>query len=192
MTRVVCLLGSPRPGGNSDQLASRFCEVAAKQGAEIVTHALRGLQYSGYVGDGSAGLDGPEDDLTPVLEDVKGADVLVLATPIYFCNMTGQMKLALDRFFGLFRPDYLTNPEPTEFKPGMALVLVQVQGEGPELYGDLLEQYGPALNRMGFARRELIRACNVRAAGDVMEDAGALAQAERLAEELVQGESDGE
>jgi len=192
MTRVVCLLGSPRPGGNSDQLASRFCEVAEKQGAEIVTHALRGLHFSGYVGDGSAGLKGPEDELTPVLEDVKGADVLVLATPIYFCNMTGQMKLALDRFFGLFRPDYLTNPEPTEFKPGMALVLVQVQGEGPELYGDLLEQYGPALNRMGFARRELIRSCNVRAAGDVMSDTEALERAERLAGELVKGESDGE
>ena len=34
MSKVVCLLGSPRPGGNSDQLASRFCETAEGNGAE--------------------------------------------------------------------------------------------------------------------------------------------------------------
>jgi len=182
---VVCLLGSPRPGGNSDQLARRFCDSAAAAGADVTLHALRDLRYSGYVGDGVAGAPGPQDDLSPVLADVRRADVVVLATPIYFCNMTGHLKQALDRFFGFFKPDYLTNPEPTLLGIGKALVLIQVQGEGPERYGDLLDQYGPALEKMGFARRELIRSCGVRAPDDVMQDSAALAQAEALAADLI-------
>ena len=153
----------------------------------MTTHALRDLQFSGYVGDGVAGAAGPQDDLTPVLEDIKAADVVVLSTPIYFCNMTGLLKQAIDRFFEFFKPDYLTNPEPTVLGRGKVLVLVQVQGEGAERYGDLLQQYGPALDKMGFAQRELLRSCGVRAPGDVMQDADVLARAKALAAELAQG-----
>lgn len=187
MRRIVCLLGSPRPGGNSDLLAARFCQAAVAAGAEASTHALRDLRFSGYAGDGSAGPTGPEDGLTPVLADIAGADVVVLATPIYFCNITGLLKQALDRFFRFLKPDYLTNPEPSVLGRGKALILVQVQGEGPERYGDLLDQYGPALDKLGFARRELIRSCGVRDAGEVTSDKAALRRAERLAEELVKG-----
>ena len=186
MTRVVCLLGSPRAGGNSDLLAGRFCEAAAAAGAEVARHYLRDLRFSGYRGDGSAGSNPREDDLTPVLADVQAADVVVLATPIYFCNMTGLLKQAFDRFFCFLKPDYLTNAVPTVLGRDKALVLVQAQGEGPERYGDLLDQYGPALDKLGFMRRDLVRACEVREPGEVMGDEDALERAGRLAEELVQ------
>lgn len=188
MTRIVCLLGSPRVGGNSDALADAFCDAALAQGAKCRQFALRDLRFQGCVnlrqcksGAETCGLD---DDLLPVLDAVAGADVVVIASPIYFCNMTGLAKQALDRFFSFFVPDYVTADIPSRLGRDKAFVLIQVQGEGPERYGDLLGQYGPALDKLGFERRDLIRACGVREVGDVLQQADVMQQAEALARQL--------
>jgi len=183
--RVVCLLGSPRAGGNSDMLAERFCGAAAQAGAQIETFALRDMQFQGYTTPQAATPYGPDDDLAPALAAIKTADLLVMSTPIYFCNMTGLLKQAFDRFFCFFKPDYVTNPEPSVLGRNKALVLVQAQGEGPERYGDLLDHYGPALDKLGFARRDVIRACGVRAPGDLTAQPDILQSADTMARQLV-------
>jgi len=188
MTRVVCLQGSPRPGGNSDQLSDRFCNAAEAAGAEVQSHALRAMYFQGCVnlrycktGGETCGQD---DELIPVLRAIGAADVVALSTPVYFCNMSGLLKLAFDRFFSFLEPDYVTASEPSRLGRGRTLVLIQVQGEGPERYGDLLEQYAPALDKLGFTRRELIRACGVREPGEVLEQADVLERTDALALEL--------
>lgn len=188
MKRVVCLQGSPRPGGNSDQLSDRFCKAAEAAGAEVESHALRALRYQGCInlrhcktGGQSCGQD---DGLSPVLQAVRDADIVVLSTPVYFCNMSGLLKQAFDRFFSFLVPGYATAAEPSRLGRGKTLVLIQVQGEGPERYGDLLEQYGPALDKLGFERRELIRACGVREPGEVLGQTDVLERTDALAHEL--------
>ena len=185
MTRVACLLGSPRAGGNSDQLARAFCEAAGAAGAEVDMFALRDLAFRGCVGlrhckTGGQSC-GQDDDLIPVLAAVTRADILVMATPIYFCNISGLLKSALDRFFSFFVPDYVTNPVPSRLAPGKRFVLVQTQGEGAERYGDLLDQYGPALDKMGYAERYLIRAAGAREPGDLTETSAPMQKARALA-----------
>ena len=191
MTRIACLLGSPRPGGNSDALAGAFCDAARAAGASIQQFALRDLRFQGCVslrhcktGGDTCGLG---DDLNPVLGAVAEADVVVMATPIYFCNISGLAKLALDRFFSFFVPDYVTSDKPSRLAPDKAFVLVQVQGEGVERYGDLLDQYGPALDKLGFRRREVIRASGVREVGDALRQGDVLQRAEALARDLTGG-----
>ncbi len=191
MTRIACLLGSPRAGGNSDILAGAFCEAAEREGALVETFALRDLRFQGCVwlrhcktrGTGC----GLQDDLIPVLNAVTAADVVLMATPIYFCNVSGLLKQALDRFFSFFVPNYVTAEEPSRLGHSKTFVLVQVQGEGVERYGDLLDQYGPALDKLGFQRRVLIRACGVREVGDVLQHEEALQQARHLAQRLTGG-----
>ncbi|MFK7940338.1 MAG: flavodoxin family protein [Roseovarius sp.] len=169
--RIVCLLGSPRADGNSDQLADAFLDAAETAGAEVSRHALRDLRFDGPTGKkpDAEGDYGVEDDMAGVLDDVIHADVIVFATPIYFCNMTGLMKQAFDRFFSFFVPDYVTSATPSRLGKAKGFVLIQTQGEGPERYGDLLEQYAPALDKLGLQSRALVRACNVRERGDVMQ-----------------------
>lgn len=189
MKRIVCLLGSPRAGGNSEVLAGAFCTAAEQGGSTVERFALRDLRFQGCIslrhcktGGQHCGL---RDDLTPVLAAVAAADVVVMATPIYFCNISGLLKQALDRFFSFFVPDYVTAAEPSRLGRGKALVLVQVQGEGVERYGELLDQYGPALDKLGFGRRELLRACGVREIGDVVQDTEAMQRAQALAQRLL-------
>ncbi len=45
--KIICLLGSPRPKGNSAAMASKFCETAKGLGAEVTTFALNKLKYRG-------------------------------------------------------------------------------------------------------------------------------------------------
>lgn len=190
MTRAVCLLGSPRPGGNSDLLAERFCGALDIHGAVVKTHTLRDLRFQGYVPDAERHKDEKlgehHDDFEGVLNDVRRAHIVVLATPVYFCNMSGLLKQAFDRFYELL--EVQANGLPKHRAPEKTLVLIQTQGEGEALYADLLDQYAPALDILGFGRRELLRACGVREAGAVLQQTTILKDADLLARSLILGE----
>jgi multimeric flavodoxin WrbA len=109
---TVCLLGSPRRKGNSDTLAATFLREAQSYDAPVETFAVSQLHFNGckslFHCKTSMEHCGQTDDLTPVLSAISKAQVLVLASPVYFTSMTGQLKLALDRFFSFIVPDYPT------------------------------------------------------------------------------------
>ena len=104
---TVCLLGSPRRGGNSDTLAESFVAQAGALGAPVETFALSEMNYGGCRNLFRCKTDldhcAQKDDLTPVLAAVARAQVLVLASPVYFTSVSAQMKMVIDRFFSLFR-----------------------------------------------------------------------------------------
>lgn len=178
---IVVLRGSPRPSGNSDQMADRFCDTARECGTLVHDYALRELVFSPFGEVASA----HQDDLNPALDAIYTAQLVVVSTPIYLCNMSGLLKGALDRFFGFLKSDYLTNPEPSKLPPGKDFVLLQAQGEPAERYGDLLGQYGPALDKLGFNGRHLVRACGVRDLNDIQTHPTALQAVEDLARRLI-------
>lgn len=169
--KTVCLLGSPRRNGNSDTLAMRFVEQAARYDSSIQTVALSSLDYSGCINlleckRGSTRC-GQTDGLSPVLNAVAEAQVLVLATPVYFTNVSGQLKLAIDRLFSFFVPDYPMVAEKSRLTGNRHLVLVQTQGEPEDRYSQLLDDYSMGFNSLGYQHLHLIRAWGVREPGDV-------------------------
>ena len=143
--KTVCLLGSPRRGGNSDALAGAFLDRAQSLGAQVESFALSELDYNGCVNrfDCKSGLDhcGQRDGLTPVLQAIVESQVLVLASPVYFTGLSGQLKLALDRMFSFFVPDYPTAQVKTRLSGERHLVLVQTQGEPEGRYAQLLDAH---------------------------------------------------
>ncbi len=94
--KLLCVLGSPRENGNSSTLARRLCETAEGMGAEVATYSLNKLKYRGCQGCMAckSKLDhcALEDDLTEVLDAVYGADALVLASPVYYGDVSSQMN----------------------------------------------------------------------------------------------------
>ena len=182
---TVILRGSPRRGGNSDALADMFAAEALGQGAEVVDFALSELSYNGCINLFHCKTGGEScgqvDDLTPVLEAVAAAQVLVLASPVYFTSVSGQMKLAIDRFFSFFVPDYPTNPVKTRHGQGKHLVFLQTQGEPEGRYGDLMQSFEASFAGLGYEHRHLVRAWGVREAGDVVGDGALAARCARVA-----------
>jgi multimeric flavodoxin WrbA len=169
--KIICLLGSPRTNGNSTTLANRFIETAVRLGAETRTFELNQLTYRGCQGCGACktSLDtcALKDDLTEVLEAIKKSEVLVLATPVYFRDIPGQVKCFMDRTFSFLVPDYITNPKCSRVPPGKKLVFIITQGSpDEEMFADIPKRYDFSLKRvLALAEVYLIRACGVGGGG---------------------------
>lgn len=188
--KILAILGSPRRGKNSDTIARRFTDTAASLGADIRTFELNRLTYRGCQGCYACkrGHDRCvlNDDLTPVLEAVHEADLLLLASPVYFGDVTAQLKGFIDRSYSFLTPEYMTGSNMTRLSP-KKLVFVLCQGHADEsLFADIYANYESFLNWMGFAERRLIRACGY---GPLTVDAipeKILMQAEAVARELLE------
>lgn len=187
--KVVALLGSPRRRGNSSFLADRFLARAETAGHSPVVHDLGSLNYKGCVACYACKTSSEDcvlrDDLTRVLADVAAADLLVLATPVYFGDVTSQLKGVIDRTFSFFTPDYRTSATPSRLKPGKQLVFIQTQGNPDESnFADIFPKYAGFLKRNSFGAAHLIRARGVSAPDDAPKQQQTLDQLERVAEEV--------
>jgi multimeric flavodoxin WrbA len=187
--KIVSLLGSPRPKGNSAFLADRFCKTAEALGADIQTFALNKLKYRGCQAcmTCKTKLDRCvlKDDLTEVLDAIRGAEVLVMASPIYYGEVSSQLKAFIDRTFSYLAPDYVTNPHPSRLAPGKQLVMILTQGyPGDERFADVFPRYDGFFKWYGFTDSYLIRACGVRDLGEVENQPQVLQQAEETARKI--------
>lgn len=187
--RILCLLGSPRAKSNSSTIARRFADTAEKLGADVKTYALNKLNYRGCQAcmackkkNGTCAL---KDDLTEVLKAVQDSDVLVLASPVYYGEISSQLKAFIDRTYSLLKPDYLTNPDPVRLSPGKKLVFILAQGHPDEqAFSDIFPRYDYFMKWYGFAESHLIRACGVREADDVEKREDILALADNTARKV--------
>jgi multimeric flavodoxin WrbA len=112
---VLVLLGSPRKQGNSTTLARQIIKGAESAGAEVETIYLNGLKIKpcqGCYGCKKKNSRGcvVDDDMQSLYPKITASDALVIATPVYWFNMTAQTKIFMDRCFGLFNADYTVNP----------------------------------------------------------------------------------
>ncbi len=98
--KVLVISSSPRKGGNSDTLCDRFMEGAAESGHAVEKIFLRDKKIGYCVGCGycfNAHECSQRDDMAEILDKMLAADVIVLATPVYFYSMCAQMKTLIDR-----------------------------------------------------------------------------------------------
>ncbi|MEW6219923.1 MAG: flavodoxin family protein [Thermodesulfobacteriota bacterium] len=172
MKKVVCLLGSPRPHGNSATLARHFLAEAERLGAAVTAFPLNTLSYRGCQGCYACKtrLDHCilQDDLAPVLAAVAACDILVLASPTYYGEVSSQLKAFIDRTFSFLVPDYVTNPRRSRLAPGKAAVFVLCQAHPDETaFADIFPRYSFFFRWYGFTESHLIRCCGVRDAGEV-------------------------
>ena len=98
---VLIISSSPRRGGNSETLCQQF-----RKGAEEAGHSVEMLNLNDYNIHYFAKPEYvrneeeiADDDALLVIDKIKNADVLVLASPVYFYSMTAQMKALIDRTY---------------------------------------------------------------------------------------------
>ena len=138
MKKIVIIDGGPRRKFNTASMLQKFAEGASSVSNEIEVKTVRlyGLDYKGCMSCMACKIKGKasnvckfKDALTPVLEEIAEADSLVLGSPIYFGDVTGQMRAFLERlaFPWLSYNDYsMTAPKR------MPVVLVETMNGLPD------------------------------------------------------------
>jgi len=109
MKKVIVLSTSLRRGSNSDMLADSFVEGAKVAGNEVEKISLVGknIQFcKGCLACQKTGRCSIKDDVNDIMAKVLKADVVVWATPIYYYEMSGQMKTLIDRMNAMYEQDY--------------------------------------------------------------------------------------
>lgn len=100
MKKVLILSASPRKHGNSDTLCDRLAQGARESGnaVEKIFLAEKNIGYCRGCGVCNTTHRCPQkDDMAEILDKMVKADVIVLATPVYFYSIDGQMKTLIDR-----------------------------------------------------------------------------------------------
>jgi multimeric flavodoxin WrbA len=115
---VLAFNGSPRKTCNTATLLNKALEGAASQGEGIELIHLYDLDFKGCKscfacktkGGESYGRCAVKDDLTPILRKVEDADAIILGAPIYFLDVTGEMRSFMERLMFPF----LTYTDPPQ------------------------------------------------------------------------------
>ena len=136
MKKIMIIDGGPRKNMNTAIMLEKFAEGAREAGAEVKIVRLYGIDYKGCMScmackikDRASNVCKFKDALTPVLDEIAQADGLVLGSPIYFGDVTGQMRTFLERlaFPWLSYNDYsLTAPKR------MPVMLIETMNGTPE------------------------------------------------------------
>lgn len=108
--KIVILNGSPRKKGNTSALIKAFTEGAESAGNSVKEFFLDSMNIHGCKGcfGGHSNQECPcvqKDDMSKIYPSVRDCDVIVLASPLYYWNMSGQLRTTVDRLFALEEGD---------------------------------------------------------------------------------------
>ena len=104
--KIVILNGSPRKGGNTAALVKAFTEGAESKGHSVIQFPVGTMNIRGCIACEACRKSGSgkcvqQDEMQQVYPDAADADMIVLASPVYFWSFTGQMQSAISRLYCL-------------------------------------------------------------------------------------------
>ena len=175
---ILILSGSPRKGGNTDLLVEAFVKGASqKHYVEVVS--VRDYKVYPCMGCNACFRNeqhtcAQKDDMPLIYEKMSQADMLVIASPVYFYGLSAQLKTVIDRCHNPIRDTF----------PIKKMVLLLVGAASlPELFDSILAQYQLCLNffKLEDAGRMLVR--GVKDKGDI-KNTNALNEAFELGQHI--------
>lgn len=162
MSNVVVLVGSMRKGGNTDLLAQAFIEGASKNNdVEVVSVADYKINpcigcNSCFTREGHKCFQ--KDDMQKVYGKLKTADLVVIASPVYFYGISAQLKAVVDRLHTPMRQNFPIKK--------LALILVGA-ATLPELFDAIKMQYQLVLSFFELEDAGMVLVSGAKDKGDV-------------------------
>ena len=109
---ILVLNGSPRPNGNTAAMVDAFVEGARENGHDITVVSVCQKKIAGclaceYCHTKGEGQCVQRDDMQEVYPVLAEAEMIVLASPIYYHSLTGQLQCAINRIYALDKPKNL-------------------------------------------------------------------------------------
>ena len=159
---ITVLTGSPRIGGNTDLLADAFVRGAEEAGHTVTVYHTARRTIAGCTDCkycfGHSGECRIRDDMQEIYTALRQPGLLILASPVYWYGLTGQLKAAMDRLFAGAR-----NPFPIT---GIGLLLTAGSSD-PRDAAPVIAHFETVAGRMGWENIGLVTAFGVRAPGEI-------------------------
>jgi multimeric flavodoxin WrbA len=175
--RITVLVGSPRRNGNTETLADALIAGAEAAGAEVTKFSLRGKKIAPCVNcDFCKTHDrcAVDDDMTAVYDLLVRTDALVLATPVYFYNMSAQLKALLDRLY---------NPVRAKIPVKHTALLAVCADDTQKAFDPLRATFAAVEDFLGWKRAGEVTVHSVEKRGDIAGNE-ALERARALGEKI--------
>ena len=175
---ILILSGSPRKGGNTDLLVEAFVKGASqKHHVEVVS--IRDYKVNPCMGCNACfknkdNICVQKDDMQTIYEKMSQADMLVIASPVYFYGLSAQLKAVIDRCH---------NPIRDTFKIKKTAILLVGAATLPELFDSILAQYQLCLNFFKLEDAGRVLARGAKDKGDI-KNIDALNEAFRLGQSI--------
>lgn len=185
--RVLCIAGSPRRGGNSDQLLDALERGVREVGGEPVrlvasdanAHACRGCNACSQTGECVV-----RDGMDAVYSAIDAAQAIAIATPVYFATVPAVLKVLYDRCQPYWARRYvLGEPAPEARRPGALLVV----GGGGDPFGTAcaVTPSRSVLNVLGVSLDTIYECVGPDSMSDMGFHPECLERAEQIGRELV-------
>ncbi len=163
--KIVAIYGSPRKG-NSDALTDAALETLNRDTTQIEKVYLRELDFKGCVvcmecKYGKSDKCILKDDLSPVLDSVMNADLLVFATPVYFSDVSWLFKTFVDRLYSFI--EYTDEGYVFRVQPGTEVLFIVTQLQSTDRHRDILERYSETFTWLGYEKVHTVHEGGMRA-----------------------------
>ena len=145
--RILVLNGSPRPNGNTKGMVEAFREGAVMAGHQVDVVDVCRLKIGGclaceYCHTKGHGSCVQKDDMQEVYALLKEAEMLVIASPIYYHGISGQLKCVIDRFYAAAYPT-----KPPHLKK---VAMILSSGDANMYDGAMFSYQGDFLDYLGL------------------------------------------
>ena len=191
--KILAIWGSPRRGGNTDILLNAFIDGATQGGAEVERIALRELKISPCLEIYHCFKDGTcpiKDDMLPLYDKLLAADVVVMASPIFFYSVSGQAKVFIDRTQALWARRYRAGQDfPGPERQGILLATGATHGKLLFVGARLVARYFFDAINVTYAAELCVRGVDDK--GDILQQPDVLSAATDLGRRLAGGEKFG-
>ncbi len=107
---ILIVTGSPRKNGNTEIMADAFSQSAREAGHKVTIRKLSTLKINPCLDCkycfNHEGVCIQKDDMNEILKDVKQTDMLVIASPIYWFDISAQTKCFIDRMYAFAKKGF--------------------------------------------------------------------------------------
>ena len=182
--KVVGISGSPRKGGNTECLVKECLNEFSEQGWTVSEFYLSGKNIKPCIGCETCVESHicviTDDDMAELYNELKSCDAVIIGSPVYYRNVTAQLKAAFDRSFSHNRSDLLMG------KPGGAITVGRGEGGGQSMV--LMIIYNYLLSCGALPVPGELNGLSARAdkPGDILKQERRLKQARILAQNVIQ------
>jgi multimeric flavodoxin WrbA len=182
--KVVGIDGSPRKNGNTEKLLKQVLAGAAEAGSNTTYLKIADLELNYCQGCGACRAAGEcvmKDDMEVLVDEIQKSDVIVLSSPIYAWQVSGHLKVFMDRLCRLLTPTYSSRLQGAK---KIAFVYTQGNPDGDRFkpYMDYQEMLFPFL---GFTAAGRIQAVGTRGKDDILSQEKTMATAKAFGRQLV-------